>query len=54
MILDSCPNGAFSCDNNTKCVIQKSVCDNIFDCSDKSDEGPLNCGMYRHVMLKYV
>lgn len=39
-----CPTGSFACNNGVQCVPQRQMCDNSSDCSDGSDEHPVECG----------
>lgn len=41
-----CPSGTFVCDNGVKCLPQRRICDKREDCSDGSDEDPVECGMW--------
>ncbi|XP_054580782.1 MAM and LDL-receptor class A domain-containing protein 1 [Eptesicus fuscus] len=46
----SCSAGEFTCANG-QCIAQESVCDSRQDCSDKSDEDPVNCSS--HLMCDF-
>lgn len=39
-----CPTGSFACNNGVQCVPQRQMCDKNRDCSDGSDEHPVECG----------
>lgn len=40
-----CPKGSFPCDKDTKCVLQREICDKRPDCNDGQDEDPTECGI---------
>ncbi|KAJ6635116.1 Relaxin receptor 2, partial [Pseudolycoriella hygida] len=40
-----CPTGSFPCDNFTKCVLQRQICDKTLYCNDMYDEDALECGL---------
>ncbi|EDV92847.1 relaxin receptor 2 [Drosophila grimshawi] len=42
--LGPCPTGSFACNNGIQCVPQRQMCDKHLDCSDGSDENPVECG----------
>lgn len=46
----SCSAGEFTCANG-QCIAQESVCDSRQDCSDKSDEDPVNCCKWINSLL---
>ena len=37
-LLGICPNGSLACDNETICVPQKKICDEVKNCVDNADE----------------
>ncbi|KAH8360182.1 hypothetical protein KR093_011127 [Drosophila rubida] len=42
--LGPCPTGSFACNNGVQCVPQRQMCDKKRDCTDGSDEHPVECG----------
>ncbi|XP_034485945.1 relaxin receptor 2 [Drosophila innubila] len=42
--LGPCPTGSFACNNGIQCVPQRQMCDKNRDCTDGSDEHPVECG----------
>lgn len=38
--------GSFPCDNFTKCVLQRQICDKYSYCDDMYDEDALECGLF--------
>lgn len=45
-LLGPCPAGSYPCDNFTKCVLQRQMCDSFAYCDDKYDEDALECGLF--------
>ncbi|XP_023613828.1 MAM and LDL-receptor class A domain-containing protein 1 [Myotis lucifugus] len=48
--IKSCSAGEFTCASG-QCIAQESVCDSRQDCSDKTDEDPVNCS--NHLMCDF-
>ena len=40
---EPCVSGYFQCHDNSKCIRDYWMCDNVNDCDDNSDESPLVC-----------
>ena len=40
----TCREDEFRCDHDRRCISQRWLCDDDFDCNDKSDEQ--NCGKF--------
>ncbi len=53
VITDTCSLefGKFSCDNGTKCLLIREVCDKVHDCADGSDEHSRCSTLSREFML---
>ena len=49
LTLGKCPSDSLSCDNGTKCIPRKFICDFKYDCRDKQDEKIIRCGDFRSI-----
>lgn len=47
-----CDLGQFECDGGTKCILDKLVCDGLYDCTDQTDE--LFCRKYLKLEVFYL
>ncbi|XP_046476205.1 uncharacterized protein [Neodiprion pinetum] len=41
--VNTCQDGSWKCDNSPECIPTPFICDEVVDCSDRSDEGPEHC-----------
>lgn len=43
--VDSCQEGHWKCENSPECIPIAFICDEVFDCSDHSDESDEHCNV---------